>query len=167
MKINIIVSVSNNWVIGKDNKLLWRLSSDLKRFKDLTIEKPIIMGQRTFESLPKGALPNRTNIVLTDDPNFSAPNVIIAYNIPDSLEKAKTTHGLYCDIFIIGGGMIYKQFLDYADSIYLTEVDVEIEGDTTFPKLEDSQWELISEEFKSKDEKNEYDHKYKLYNRRK
>lgn len=163
MKINIIVSVSKNWVIGKDNKLLWKLSSDLKRFKDLTINKPIIMGQRTFESLSKGALPNRTNIVLTDDFNFSAPNVIVAYSIPNSLEIAKL---LGDEVFIIGGGMIYKQFLNYADSIYLTEVDVEIEGDTTFPKLEDK-WELVSEEFKSKDDKNEYDHKYKLYTKRK
>ena len=164
MKINIIVSVSKNWIIGKDNKLLWRLSSDLKRFKDLTIDKTIIMGQRTFESLPKGALPNRKNIVLTDNPKFSAPNVVVAYNIPESLEKAKAI----CDnVFIIGGGMIYKQFLDYADSVYLTEVDVEIDGDTTFPKLEDNRWELVSEEFKSKDDKNEYDHIYKLYNRRK
>jgi len=163
MKINIIVSVSNNWVIGKDNKLLWRLSSDLKRFKDLTINKPIIMGQRTFESLPKGALPNRTNIVLTDDPNFSAPNVIVAYSIPKSLEIAKLSGD---EVFIIGGGMIYKQFLDYADSIYLTEVNVEIEGDTIFPKLEENKWKLISEEFKSKDDKNEYNHIYKLYNKR-
>lgn len=163
MKINIIVSVSKNWVIGKDNKLLWKLSSDLKRFKDLTINKPIIMGQRTFESLSKGALPNRTNIVLTDDFNFSAPNVIVAYSIPNSLEIAKL---LGDEVFIIGGGMIYKQFLNYADSIYLTEVDVEIEGDTTFPKLKDK-WELVSEEFKSKDDKNEYDHKYKLYTKRK
>ena len=101
MKINIIVSVSKNWIIGKDNKLLWRLSSDLKRFKDLTIDKTIIMGQRTFESLPKGALPNRKNIVLTDNPKFSAPNVVVAYNIPESLEKAKAI----CDnVFIIGGG---------------------------------------------------------------
>ena len=163
MKINIIVSVSKNWVIGKDNKLLWKLSSDLKRFKDLTINKPIIMGQRTFESLPKGALPNRTNIVLTDDPNFSAPNVIVAYNIPNSLEIAKLSSD---EVFIIGGGMIYKQFLDYADSIYLTEVNVEIDGDTIFPKLEFDKWKLISEEFKYKDDKNEYDHIYKLYNRR-
>ena len=167
MKISIIVSVSKNWVIGNNNKLLWKLSSDLKRFKELTVDKPIIMGQRTFESLPKGALPNRTNIVLTDDLNFSAPNVITAYSIIDSLEKAKATHGSNCEVFIIGGGMIYKQFLDYADSVYLTEVDVEIEGDTTFPKLKDKRWELMSEELKSKDEKNEYNHKYKLYNRRK
>jgi len=163
MKINIIVSVSENWVIGKDNKLLWKLSDDLRRFKDLTIGKPVIMGQKTFESLPKGALPNRTNIVLTLDPNFSAPNVIPVFNIGMALEKVRDKSE---EIFIIGGGMVYKQFLDYADYIYLTTVHTIIEGDTKFPELLPEQWELISEDFKSKDEKNDYDHTYKIYKRK-
>jgi dihydrofolate reductase len=164
MKINIIVSVSENWVIGKDNKLLWKLSDDLRKFKDLTIGNPIIMGQKTFESLPKGALPNRTNIVLTWDHNFSAPNVIPVYNIGMALEKVK--ENLAEEVFIIGGGMIYKQFLDYADYIYLTTVHTIIEGDTKFPELLPEQWELISEDFKEKDEKNEYNHTYKIYKRK-
>lgn len=160
--INIIVSVSENWVIGKNNKLLWRLNSDLKRFKELTTGHPVIMGQKTFESLPNGALPNRTNIVLTDDINFSAPNVIIAYNIDDALNIAEGYCGDSDDVFIIGGGMIYKQFLDIADFVYLTTVHTIIDGDTTFPKLDDN-WKLISEEFRSKDDKNDYDHTYKKY----
>jgi len=164
MKINIIVSVSENWVIGKDNKLLWKLSDDLRRFKDLTIGKPVIMGQKTFESLPKGTLPNRTNIVLTIDPTFSAPNVIPVFNIGMALEKVKEI--LAEEVFIIGGGMVYKQFLDYADYIYLTTVHTIIEGDTTFPELLPEQWELISEDFKSKDDKNDYDHTYKIYKRK-
>lgn len=166
MKINIIVSVSKNWVIGRNNKLLWKLSNDLKRFKELTNGNPVIMGQKTFESLPKGALPNRTNIVLTDDPNFFAPNIILTYSIPEALEKAKLIHGENCEIFIIGGGMIYKQFLDYADCIYLTTVDTIIEGDTTFPELIPEQWNLISEEFKTKDDKNEYNYTFRLYQRK-
>jgi len=160
--INIIVSVSENWVIGKNNKLLWRLNSDLKRFKELTTGHPVIMGQKTFESLPNGALPNRTNIVLTEDINFSAPNVIIAYNIDDALNIAEGYCGDSDDVFIIGGGMIYKQFLDIADFVYLTTVHTIIDGDTTFPKLDDN-WKLISEEFRSKDDKNDYDHTYKKY----
>lgn len=169
MKISIIVSVSENWVIGKNNKLLWNLSDDLRRFKNLTSGHPIIMGQKTFESLPKGALPNRTNIVLTDDPKFTAPNTISSYNLIDALEKAKTSckSSKECEVFIIGGGMIYKQFLDYADCIYLTTVHTKLEGDVTFPKLKTKEWELISEEFKTKDEKNEYDHTYKIYNKKK
>ena len=91
MDISIIVSVSENWMIGKNNKLLWKLSDDLKRFKTITDSKPVIMGQKTFESLPKGALPNRTNIVLSDDPNFTAPNIITASSVVESLLQAKNT----------------------------------------------------------------------------
>ena len=165
MKISIIVSVSENWVIGKNNKLLWNLSDDLKRFKELTTGNPVIMGQKTFESLPKGALPNRTNIVLTDNDNFTAPDVIISRSIIDSLAQAKFSSGTNCEVFIIGGGMIYKQFLEFADCIYLTTVHTTIEGDTTFPKLDSKQWKLIWKEFKEKDYKNEYDHTYKIYKR--
>lgn len=166
VKINIIVSVSENWTIGKNNKLLWKLSSDLKRFKDLTSGKPVIMGQKTFESLPNGALPNRTNIVLTDNPNFSAPNIIVAFNIFEAIERAKLECGKNCEIFVIGGGMIYKLFLEYADFVYLTTVHTIIDGDTYFPELNLDDWKLISEEFKEKDEKNEYDHTYKIYKRK-
>jgi len=162
-KINIIVSVSENWVIGKDNKLLWKLSDDLKKFKELTTGNPVIMGQRTFESLPKGALPNRTNIVLTDNTQYSAPNIIPVFNILSALNIAKD----YGDnIFIIGGGMVYKQFLDYTDRIYITVVHTTIDGDTKFPELDLSQWKLISEEYKEKNEKNEYDCTYKVYERK-
>jgi len=162
MNINIIVSVSENWVIGDKNKLLWKQSDDLKRFKKITSNNPVIMGQRTFESLPNGALPNRENIVLTDNEKFSAPNITTAYNVNDALYKAKEC----CEksnIFIIGGGMIYRQFLDYADTIYLTVVHTTLNGDTTFPVFDDKKWKLVSEEFKNKDDKNEYDVTYKIY----
>lgn len=164
MKISIIVSVSENWAIGKDNKLLWKLSSDLKRFKELTTNHPIIMGQRTFESLPNGALPNRLNIVLSDNIDYSAPNILVANSIIGALEIAKSNCGSDCEVFIIGGGMVYKHFLDYADCIYLTTVHTIIEGDTFFPEIDTKKWKLISEEFKEKDNKNEYDHTYKIYN---
>jgi len=165
MIINIIVSVSENWIIGKNNKLLWRLNADLQRFKRITSGNPIIMGQKTFESLPKGALPDRVNIVLTDDTNFTAPNINVAYNIPESLDLVKDIYGDDCNVFIIGGGIIYKQFLEYADTIYLTTVHTIIDGDVSFPELNLDEWKLISEEFKSKDEKNDYDHTYKIYNK--
>jgi dihydrofolate reductase len=166
MKINIIVSASENWVIGKDNKLLWKLSSDLKKFKDLTTGKPIIMGQKTFESLPKGALPNRTNIVLTPDEEYSAEGIVTASSVEDALFKAKLYHGEDCDIFIIGGGMVYKQFLDIADYVYLTVVHTTIEGDTTFPELLESQWTLLTSNFKKKNDKDEYDCTYKIFYRK-
>lgn len=163
MKISIIVSVSENLAIGKDNKLLWNQKSDLQRFKKITTGHPVIMGQKTFESLPNGALPNRTNIVLTDDKKFSAPNIITAYSIEESLQIAKSKSD---EVFIIGGGSIYKQFLKIADSVYLTEVHIKIDGDTSFPELNKDEWELISEEYKEKDDKNEYDHTYKIYNKK-
>ena len=165
MKINIIVSVSENWVIGKNNKLLWKLSDDLKKFKELTTGNPVIMGQKTFESLPNGSLPNRTNIVLTDDINFKGENVIPAFSVVDALYKAKL-HSKNTNAFIIGGGMIYRLFLDYSDRIYLTVVHTVIDGDTTFPELNLNHWKLVSEEFKNKDEKNEYDYTYKIYNKK-
>ena len=164
MEISIIVSVSENWMIGKNNKLLWKLSDDLKRFKKITDGKPVIMGQKTFESLPNGALPNRTNIVLSDDINFTAPNIITASSVVESLLKAKDTKS--DETFIIGGGMIYRLFLDYADKVYLTVVHTTIDGDTSFPKLDLRSWKLTSDEFKNKDEKNEYDISYKIYERK-
>jgi dihydrofolate reductase len=167
MKISIIVSVSENWVIGKDNKLLWKLSDDLKRFKELTTGHPIIMGQKTFESLPNGALPDRINIVLSDKLDYSAPNILVADSIIGALEIAKRNCGSDCEVFIIGGGMVYKHFLDYADCIYLTTVHTIIDGDTTFPEIKSKNWKLISEEFKEKDEKNEYNYTYRIYNRKK
>lgn len=160
-KISIIVSVSENWVIGKDNKLLWKLSSDLQRFKSLTTGHAVIMGQKTMESLPKGFLPNRTNIVLTDDPDFSSENVIPAYSIADALNKA--TYYDEEEIFIIGGGSVYKQFLDIADKLYLTVVHTKIDGDTTFPQIDESEWKLEFSDFQEKDDKNEYPHTYKVY----
>jgi dihydrofolate reductase len=164
MEISIIVSVSENWMIGKNNKLLWKLNDDLRRFKKITDSKPVIMGQKTFESLPKGALPNRTNIVLSDDPTFTAPDIITAESAVEALLKARQTKKN--ETFIIGGGMIYRLFLDYADKIYLTVVHTTIDGDTSFPKLDLRSWKLISEEFKNKDEKNEYDVTYKIYERK-
>ena len=164
MEISIIVSVSENWMIGKNNKLLWKLSDDLKRFKKITDSKPVIMGQKTFESLPKGALPNRTNIVLSDDPNFTAPDIITSGSVCEALLKARQTKT--DETFIIGGGMVYRLFLDYTDKVYLTVVHTNIDGDTSFPKLDLRSWKLISEEFRNKDEKNEYDVTYKIYERK-
>ena len=163
-KISIIVSASENWIIGKDNQLLWKLSSDLQRFKSLTTGHSVIMGQKTMESLPKQYLPNRTNIVLTDDPDFVRENIIPAFSISDALNKAQ----YYDDsdeIFIIGGGSIYKQFLPVSNKLYLTVVHTEIDGDTTFPEIDESEWKLEFSEFKEKDSKNDYSHTYKTYTR--
>ncbi|WP_026886786.1 dihydrofolate reductase [Clostridium beijerinckii] len=150
--ISIIVAIAKDNVIGKDNKLLWHISEDLKRFKKITTGKKMIMGRKTFESLP-GILPNREHIVLTRDNNFNVDSdmVTIEHNFNSLLQKY-----LECEdeIFVIGGAEIYKQFLPYAKKLYLTKIDEEFEGDTYFPGINYSNYhtEYTSEEFI--DEKN-------------
>jgi dihydrofolate reductase len=137
--ISIIAAVSKNGVIGVDNKLPWDLPEDLKKFKEITTGNVVIMGRKTYESIGK-ALPNRINIVVTRDKNFFVPGVLSANSLDSALLKA----GGNKDIFIIGGGEIYKQSMDFVDKLYITEVDMEVEGDTTFPTISD-QWSVIEE----------------------
>jgi len=150
--ISIIVAIAKDNVIGKDNKLLWHISEDLKRFKKITTGKKMIMGRKTFESLP-GILPNREHIVLTRDNNFNVDSdkVTIEHDFNSVLQRY-----LKCEdeVFVIGGAEIYKQFLPYAKKLYLTKVDEEFEGDTYFPGINYSNYntEYTSEKFI--DEKN-------------
>ena len=131
--ISISVAVAKNNVIGKDNKLLWHVSEDLKRFKKNTSNKKMIMGRKTFESLP-GILPNREHIVVTRDKNFKVDSdkVTIVNDLSSLIEKY-----LKCEeeIFVIGGANIYKQLLPYTHKIYLTKIDEDFEGDTYFPEI--------------------------------
>lgn len=138
MRISIIVAVSTNGAIGKDNQLLWRLPDDLKRFKSLTLGHPMIMGRKTYESIGK-PLPGRTSIVITRNPDYNQDGVIIASSLEDGLEKARLTGTP--ETFIIGGGNIYRQALPFADKIYLTEVHTEIGGDTFFNLTNPAAWE--------------------------
>ena len=166
--INIIVATSLNWVIGKDNTLPWKLRSDLKRFKELTTGNIIIMGRKTFESLPKGVLPDRTNIMITSNDNWNSGDkningLVTCKDIQGALEKAKLFDG---EIFIIGGQSIYKQFLPYADKVYLTRVHIDIEdGDASFPDIDSmKEWTpTIKEDIYCADEKNEYRYSYQTY----
>ena len=154
--ITIIVAIAKNNAIGKDNKLLWKISDDLKRFKKYTTNNSIIMGRNTFLSLPNGALPNRQNIVITDNKNDKFENVDIVYSIEDAIKCAKN------DIYIIGGGMVYKTFLPLADKIYLTRVDKEFDGDVFFPELDFSEWLEEYSETIPANEKNEYAHTFSI-----
>lgn len=135
MIISIIVAVAKNNVIGQGNKLIWHISEDLKRFKKLTNGHHIIMGRKTFESIGK-ALPNRINIVVTRDKNYDAPGCVIATSLDEAFELSKND----IEVFIIGGGEIYRQAIPYADHIYLTKVDAEFKGDTFFPALNPEDW---------------------------
>ncbi len=150
--ISIIVAIAENHAIGKDNKLLWHLSDDLKRFKKITTGHTIIMGKRTFESLPNGALPNRKNMVITDVEGETFEGCEVAYSIEDALGKLEDDQ----EAFVIGGGMIYKQFLRHAKKLYLTKVDVTIDGDTYFPHFNYDDWNEIHREKVGASEKNEY-----------
>ena len=160
--ISIIVAIAENNAIGKDNKLLWYLPDDLKRFKRLTTGHPVIMGKKTFESLPIKPLPNRTNIVLTDVPDEIIEGCTMAYSIDDALSKCPD--GEEC--FVMGGGMIYKQFLEIADRLYITFIHKNFEADTFFPEVDYNNWTLIEEE-KHEDKGNSvFSFTYTLYEKK-
>lgn len=131
--LSLIVAVAQNNVIGKDNKLIWHISEDLKRFKEITSGNTIIMGRKTFESLP-GVLPNRKHIIVTRDKNYkvNSDNVTIVHDLNSLIDQYKN-----CDdeVFIIGGAEIYKQALPYADKLYLTKINNFFDGDTFFPEI--------------------------------
>ena len=135
-RISFVVAVSRNGVIGRNGGLPWHISTDLKRFKAITMGKPLIMGRKTWESLPKKPLPGRPNIVITRQKNYRAEGAIAVADVPSALAAA----GVAGEICVIGGGEIFEMFLPQADRIYLTEVDLEVDGDTFFPLIDPTQW---------------------------
>lgn len=134
--ISIIVAVATNGAIGKNNELLWHIPGDLPRFKELTTGHCLIMGKRTWYSLPRRPLPDRTNIVLTDDPCECIEGCISAYSVEDALSKCEEGK----EVFVIGGGSVYRQFLDIADKLYLTHVHKDFDADTFFPDIDPEEW---------------------------
>jgi dihydrofolate reductase len=153
--ISIIVAIAQNFAIGKNNDLLFHLPDDLKRFKKITSGKAVIMGKRTLFSLPNGPLPNRRNIVISDIPGETFPGCEMAYSID---EAARMVAG-EPEAFIIGGGMIYRQFYPLAGRLYLTLVHRDFEADTFFPEIDWKEW---IEEFREEhhDEKNGFGYAY-------
>ncbi|GAA3647638.1 dihydrofolate reductase [Flavivirga jejuensis] len=161
-ELTIIVAAAENDAIGKDNKLIWHLSDDLKRFKSLTNRHHIIMGRKTFESFPK-PLPNRTHIVITRQSDYKTPEgVIVVNSLEDAINAAKNDP----QPFIIGGGEIYKQALLLADRIELTRVHEDFEADTFFPEIDTSVWKETANIFHTKDENHEYEFSFLTYERR-
>ena len=151
MILSIIAAISKNNVIGKQNKLPWHLPADLKHFKSVTMGKPIIMGRKTFESIGK-PLPGRRNIIITHQQDYPAAGCDVFYSIEDALDAINNVP----EAMIIGGANLYAQLLPRATRLYITRIDAEIEGDIFFPKIDWSQWQLISEEKFFTDEKNVY-----------
>ena len=160
MTITLIIAVSTNNAIGNNNQLLWHLPNDLKFFKNTTWGFPVIMGRKTFESVNK-PLPGRINIVITANPDWKMDGVITASGLQDAIDKAISTN---CkEIFIIGGGEIYRQSIGIADKIYLTQVHATIEGDTFFPVLDEKNWELVFNEDFKENKKHMYDYSFQTW----
>jgi len=157
MKVSLIVAVSENRVIGKDNDLIWHLPKDIRFFKETTLNHHVIMGRKNFESIPHKyrPLPNRTNVIITRQADYTDEGCVVVNSIEAALEIAKQNGDT--EPFIIGGGQIYKLALEanLVDKIYLTKVRHSFAGDTFFPKLDDS-WEEVSREENQADEMHAY-----------
>ena len=160
MLISIIVAVSENGIIGNDNQLLWRLPDDLKRFKQLTLGHPMIMGRKTFESIGK-PLPGRTSIVITRQKNYKPDGVVIADSLENALHLAKTLEN--SEAFIIGGGEIYRQAQEIADKLYVTEVHTTIDGDTSFEILDPVAWKESERIVHEADERHKFKYEFVNY----
>ena len=150
--VSMIVAMAQNGVIGRDNSLPWRLPEDLRRFKAITLGKPILMGRKTFESIGR-PLPQRLNFVLTRNPQWRAEGVIAVTSVAEVLRKVRDTD----ELVGIGGAEIYRLLMPFARRIYLTQVHAEVPGDTSFPDFDPTQW--VDAEFSEyrADEKNAYD----------
>jgi dihydrofolate reductase len=154
--ISIIVAVAKNGVIGNQGDIPWHLSDDLKHFAKVTKGHTVIMGRKTYESIVKRlghALPNRQNIIITSQANYSAPGCLVTGSVQEALSKLP----LNDETFVIGGGEIYKQFLPLADKLYVTDVLTTVEGDAYFPPINDKDWEEVARETHLlEDEKNSH-----------
>ena len=162
MMISLVAAMGRNLVIGDGERLPWHLPRDLQRFKALTTGKPIIMGRKTFASIGR-PLPGRHNIVLTRDPSFTASGVTVARGVDDALKAA----GDVPEVMVVGGGEVYRLFLDLATRAYITIVEGEFEGSATFPWAEmmRHEWRTISEELSPADEKNPHADRYLILER--
>jgi dihydrofolate reductase len=156
--ITIIAAIGEKNELGKDNQLIWHLPDDFKRFKSITTGHFIIMGRKTFESFPK-PLPNRTHIIITRKKDYFYEDCIIVENIEKALQVCNNEE----EVFIIGGGEIYKQTIDFADKLEITKVHYSFDADTFFPEIDLNNWKLIFEEYHPKDEKHLFDFTYYTY----
>ena len=161
--LSIIVAISENNVIGKDNKLLWHLPEDLKRFKELTTGHTIIMGRKTFESLGR-ILPNRKHIVITRDTNYKVENNNV--EIMNDIQEIDKYVNDNEENFVIGGAIIYSQLIKKAQKMYITKIYKKFDGDAYFPKIDENEWEIIETKKGIKDEKNPFDYEYITYVRK-
>ena len=161
--VSIIVAIAENYAIGKKGDLLCHLPADLKHFKEITSGSTVLMGERTFFSLPKHPLPNRRNIVLTDVPGKTFEGAEAVYSLDELCAKISQEE----EAFVIGGGMVYRQMMPRADKLYITHIHHSWEdADTFFPEIKAEEWKLLSAEKHFADDKNPYDFTFAEYGRR-
>ena len=158
--ISLIVAASANNVIGAQGELPWRLSDDLRRFKEITMGKPIVMGRKTWDSIGR-PLPGRQNIVITRQPGFAAEGCDVVTSVAGAISAA----GNAAEVMVIGGSQIYELFLPRADRLYLTRVHAEVEGDAFFPVITEQEWRLVDEEHHAADERNEHAFSFQRFER--
>ncbi len=164
MKISIVAAVGEGGVIGAKGKVPWHLPADLRRFKELTMGHPIIMGRKTYESIGK-PLPGRMNIVLTGDARYGAPGCTVAHSFPDALRAAEKSLAGDSEVFVIGGAHVYALALPHAEKMYLTRIRGTFKGDAFFPTFNESEWRLMRSEPHAKDETNPFDYEFSVYER--
>lgn len=163
MILSLIAAIGKNNELGKENKLLFSLPEDMKHFKEVTTGHPVLMGRKTFESIGR-PLPNRRNIVITRDMNYQADGIEVVHSLDEALEQSKNTEE---EIFVIGGGEMYKQALPFADKLYLTFVETSVDNaDTFFPEFDANEWEEVSKERHEADDKHQWPFTFVEYKRK-
>ena len=163
MKVSILAALSTNNVIGRDNQVPWRLSTDLKRLKALSMGHHVVMGRKTYDSVGR-PLPGRTNVVITRQADYAPEGVVVVHALEDALHVARDANET--EVFILGGAEIYRQAMHRCDRMYLTRVHADVEGDTWFPDFDDvTEWKLTDAEHFDADEKNEYPFSFLTYDR--
>ncbi|WP_064091373.1 dihydrofolate reductase [Rossellomorea aquimaris] len=160
--ISFIWAMDENGLIGKNNDLPWRLPEDLKYFKKITDGHPIVMGRKTFDSIGK-PLPNRENVILTRNTDFSQRGCIVLHRVEDVLQLAEANER---ETFIMGGKEVYRQFIPYVDKLYVTVIHNEFEGDTYMPSIPWGNFTCISSDKGKRNEKNPYDYEFKVFVRK-
>ena len=163
MTISIVVAATKNNAIGKNNQLLWHLPRDMKFFKNITWAMPVVMGRKTYESMGGKALTGRKNIIITKQKDWKSDGVLVVNSLDSAVLLAGDMD--YKELFIIGGGEIYRMAFDRADKIYITRVHAILDGDTFFPHIEESKWKLVNNTDNPADEKHAYAYSFQLWER--
>ncbi|QXC37839.1 type 3 dihydrofolate reductase [Aeromonas jandaei] len=163
MKISMIAAMAHDRVIGKDNQMPWHMPADLAHFKRVTLGKPVLMGRKTFESIGR-PLPGRRNLVISRNPDYQAEGIEVVGSVEAAL--ALLADNEVAEVMVIGGGHLYAELLPKADCLYLTRIELEVEGDTRFPAFADEQWQCVEREVHQADEKNPHPYRFETWLRK-